>query len=82
MARRDVIEMDVENPIVSGEGVPEDLQSEKPVFLCDLCRQEIFEGDTYIHYSGDIFCSTHHLGEHLIKQGLAEERVASNRLVH
>jgi len=76
------IEMDVENPMITGEGLPEDAQIVEALFMCDLCHQEIYEGESYIYYAGDIFCSTHHLGEHLLKHGLAESRIAKKRVVH
>ena len=82
MEQGKLIEMVVENPLITGEGLPEDQQVAEVLFSCDLCHQEIYEGDAYIFYTGDIFCSTHHLGEHLLKHGLAETRIAKRNMVH
>lgn len=77
-----IMDMEVENPIITGEGLPEDSQAVEILFSCDLCHQEIYEGDSYIYYAGDIFCSSHHLGEHLLKHGLAEARIAKRNVFH
>lgn len=82
MERGNLIEIDVENPVVTGEGLPEDPQAIEVLLSCDLCHREIYEGDAYFFYSGDIFCSTHHLGEHLLKHGLAESRIATRNMPH
>ena len=73
---------EVENPVVTGVGLPNDEQLSEVALTCDLCKGEIYEGDEYVNYLGDIFCSSHHLGEYLIKQGLAESCIVGKKIFH
>ncbi|MFC4409774.1 hypothetical protein ACFOZY_04905 [Chungangia koreensis] len=82
MEKGKIMDLEVENPMITGEGLPEEPQEEEILFSCDLCHQEIYEGDSYIYYAGDIFCSSHHLGEHLLNHGLAETRIAKRKVFH
>jgi len=50
---------------------------EPPVHdLCKYCKDEVYEKDYKVHHGGELYCNPEHLGEHLIKIGLAEWRVA------
>lgn len=48
------------------EGLP-DSQAKDPELLghCDNCGEPIYEGDTYVTFDGDIFCSTNCLADAL-----------------
>ncbi|WP_017380725.1 hypothetical protein [Paenisporosarcina sp. TG-14] len=68
--------MQIENPMITGVGLPSDPQQAIVVYNCDYCNGEIYEGDSYVVYEGLTFCGSDHLGEHLVKQNLAEELTA------
>lgn len=74
--------MEIENPMVTGEGLPSDPQQAIAVFSCDYCNGEIFEGDSYIVYEELIFCGSDHLGEHLVKHDMAKELTAESEGFH
>ena len=74
--------MNIENPMVTGVGLPEDAQQAEVVFYCDYCNGEIYHGDTFVAYEELVFCSSDHLGEHLVKHNLAEECTADADIYH
>ena len=74
--------MQIENPMVTGSGLPSDPQQAIVVYNCDYCNGEIFEEDICVVYEDLIFCSSDHLGEHLVKHDLAEEITAHTETSH
>jgi len=74
--------MQIENPMVTGIGLPEDPQQASIVYSCDYCSGEIYDGDTFVSYEQFIFCSSDHLGEYLVKHDLAEELTADSDIYH
>ena len=62
----------LENGMVLGFGYEEPLSAPRKVGRCNYkyCREDIHEGEGF-EWDGYLYCSTEHMGEHLVEENAA-----------
>jgi hypothetical protein len=62
----------MDNPMVFGYGYEEQLRAPRKVGCCNYrhCKEDLYEGEGY-EWDGYLYCSTEHMGEHIVEENLA-----------
>lgn len=62
----------MENSLISGNCYEEPLREPRKVGCCNYrhCKEDLYEGEGY-EWDGYLYCSTEHMGEHIVEENLA-----------